>query len=587
MISFSNILQRVLTERMSFKDLYDRSDPARIARSNDVSVRPLRVETMDGDEAWTFSYKSSPSTTGQRWAGYVRFFKEDVSSKESAGELDCIVDCECPDYRYRWAYANTKQDASVVGGNSWSGCINSPPNRTNPDQVPGMCKHLISLGEFLKTKLEPDAPEPEDTPERPTYHPTKIQPKVKVTPTTPQTSDAPDPEDSYSDSREGGTYSDSRGGLQEQGNRLFERMTSFVRSTPVFDVPLRELRESVLLQEGYQRGEWWIDETGNTIFADGDVGDQNHEAVVIQNLVHEILSSFGIHEDEPGELASYEDTIRDGLIGDGQLSEEELKVWNNENVRGGGGGPSEIIIKKLLEDGTYKDQKQAEDAVYIAYGSSSRDARNYAMRYWRWKIMKNVGGSLEVQTWELKPEDLGIIVRGAWEIMDDYEDDEPEPEDVGEIPGPKVNVTVQSSGKRFSEIPLAAMEKKMPAALHHYQSGVHVGYTETITEDFHHLHKEYRLYEGHRKIVAVFEDNTRLSFEVHFHDKHKEDRDKHRRKAFTKWKSVANEIHGDVPLTNAGNPIQKTWKESFRLALKDPRMEEFIRTKQHRAAFPR
>ena len=71
---------------------------------------------------------------------------------------------------------------------------------------------------------------------------------------------------------------------------------------------------------------------------------------------------------------------------------------------------------------------------------------------------------------------------------------------------------------------------------------------ETISEmlmgnSYHHSHKDYRLYEGNRHIVAVFEDNSRLKFEVHFREKHGPDKEKWRRKAFTTWKSVANEIH--------------------------------------------
>jgi hypothetical protein len=108
---------------------------------------------------------------------------------------------------------------------------------------------------------------------------------------------------------------------------------------------------------------------------------------------------------------------------------------------------------------------------------------------------------------------------------------------------------------------------------------------ERINEDLHHLHKEYRMYEGFNNIVAIFEDNSKLTFEVHYHNKHKEDRDKHRRRAFTTWKSLASKIHGDVQLNEVGNPMQKSWKQCFEEALKDPKMKEYIRTEKHQKVF--
>ena len=109
--------------------------------------------------------------------------------------------------------------------------------------------------------------------------------------------------------------------------------------------------------------------------------------------------------------------------------------------------------------------------------------------------------------------------------------------------------------------------------------------TEVITEDYHHHHKDYRLFEGNRHIIAVFEDNSRLKFEVHFRDTHGPDREKWRRKAFSKWKTLANEIHGDVQLTEVGNPVQKSWKSSFEEALKHPELQEYIRHSPHHRVF--
>lgn len=337
-----------------------------------------------------------------------------------------------------------------------------------------------------------------------------------------------------------------------------------------------------MMQEAHDRGEWWIDESGQTTFADIDVGDSGHEAIVIEHLTREILSFFEIEADEMGNISEYEESILETLQSQNNWTPEDESQWNSS-------GPSEVIVRKLIEGGAFKDAKQAEDAVYIAYGSNTRDARDYAMKHWNWKIMKTVGKRIEIQTWHLKPEDLSIIVNGIWDIMgeEDLEDTNDTDNIVGDdgYPGPRINVTVQATGKVFYDIPLAVMEKKMPQTLRNYQSGVDVGYTESLNEDYHHLHKEYRLYEGNKHIVAAFDDGSRLSFEVHFRNNHGEDRDKWRRKAFTTWKSCANELHSDVELTEVGNPVEKSWKECFKEALKHPKMKEFIRSNHHQKIF--
>lgn len=226
-------MRRVLTERMSFRDLLRKSDPARVDRSRDVHAKSLKVTTMNEEEAWTFSYKSNPSTTRNRWHGYVRFFKEDAKRKDSADRLDCMVDCDCPDYRYRFAYNNARADAGALGADAWNDNNGQPPRPRSQGGVgdlgEGMCKHLISLGKFLKTKIEPDAPEPREPEEQePTPEPEPVEPKKPIS-TTQQTTDAPEPDDSYSDTRSGD--------LQEVKGNIFEQLDRFAKSNPLFDVP--------------------------------------------------------------------------------------------------------------------------------------------------------------------------------------------------------------------------------------------------------------------------------------------------------------------------------------------------------------
>ena len=236
MISFYNILKRVLTERVTFASIYSRSESGRKERGRqDVNVKPMRVMTLDQNEAWAFSYKSSPSTTGHRWHGYIQFFKENVKSETDASRLQCMVDCDCPDYRYRYAYNNAQAGAGRIGkhpewpyGNDNNGQKWKPRSQGGVgDYGVGMCKHLCALGEFLKTKISPEAPEPEDEPPAPKK---KVNPQTLPPAKAPQTSKAPDPEDTYDDSRTG---SDT---LMEGVSPLYTRLEAFSKSNPEFTV---------------------------------------------------------------------------------------------------------------------------------------------------------------------------------------------------------------------------------------------------------------------------------------------------------------------------------------------------------------
>lgn len=258
MISFAKIMRQVLTERMSFKDLLGAAGTTRPYKTDPntnradrgrahVNARSIRVMATENGEAWTFRYKSdhATSTTNSPYHGFVKFFKE-IYDKDnvSANDLDCMVDCDCPDYRFRFAYNNAQAGAGTIRGqngvpgwkhhNDNNGAAPKPVDQGGVgDYGPGICKHLSALTEYLKTKVEPEAPEPEEEPE-PTTKTLVKQPRPSQAQTT---SDAPDPDDSYSDSRGDSTgYSDSRGGLEESKEIMSQRLTQLVRETPVFDV---------------------------------------------------------------------------------------------------------------------------------------------------------------------------------------------------------------------------------------------------------------------------------------------------------------------------------------------------------------
>lgn len=148
-------LKQLLMEEMTFRQLLDLSDKNRISRARGMDVRSLKIDAQNDGEAWEFSYKSNPSTTGKRHRGYIKFPKKELSSNKSAYAMNCVVDCTCPDFKYKFAYNDAQKGASVVGSKSWNKNNGSTPLPIHR-QV-GLCKHLIALADYLKTKMEKKA----------------------------------------------------------------------------------------------------------------------------------------------------------------------------------------------------------------------------------------------------------------------------------------------------------------------------------------------------------------------------------------------------------------------------------------------
>ena len=144
-------------EELTFRQLFDLSDEARKKRAKSMDVRSLKILPEKDGESWTFSYKSNPSTTGKRHQGYIKFLKGELESGKSAYAMNCIVDCTCPDFKYRYAYNDKQKGASVTGNDSWNKNNGATPQYDENKHV-GLCKHLISLAEYLKTKLDSKKP---------------------------------------------------------------------------------------------------------------------------------------------------------------------------------------------------------------------------------------------------------------------------------------------------------------------------------------------------------------------------------------------------------------------------------------------
>lgn len=142
---------RSLVERMAFNDLLRLSEPKRVVRSNTVTGPPLQIKAGTNGIFYIFNVKSHPSTTGLRHHGYIKFKKP--RRVMPMANIECEVDCDCPDYRYTWAWVNKQRGASRVGPSSLNQAWNQAPRIKNPWNRPGLCKHLLALRKYLEGQM--------------------------------------------------------------------------------------------------------------------------------------------------------------------------------------------------------------------------------------------------------------------------------------------------------------------------------------------------------------------------------------------------------------------------------------------------
>jgi len=143
----------VILERLTFHQLFQATDSGRVDRANTQVRGPaLEVESVQDSNYYYFNMKSFPSTTGLRHKGYIRFFKPRNASPRTYQPLEkqeVIVDCMCPDYKFRFAWANKQRQSGLVGPQSLNKAWNRAPRITNPTGRPSLCKHLAACKDYI------------------------------------------------------------------------------------------------------------------------------------------------------------------------------------------------------------------------------------------------------------------------------------------------------------------------------------------------------------------------------------------------------------------------------------------------------
>lgn len=186
----------------------------------------------------------------------------------------------------------------------------------------------------------------------------------------------------------------------------------------------------ILLEDGPDiRGEYWIID-GDVTFADGDVGDMNHEAYAVDHARRITLEELGGDSDNE-------------VITDEELAKAAHAALTETGVPF---NPDDWYpaVKQL-----FSAQPNAEALIAgLQTALGMGDAREVAMKYWGWKWCRRSN----IATWTFTASDRQQIVRGLNEIVSQEMDADEEGWDTLEI-----TIGVGATGKRYS-MTLAELE---------------------------------------------------------------------------------------------------------------------------------
>jgi len=181
-------------------------------------------------------------------------------------------------------------------------------------------------------------------------------------------------------------------------------------------------------------GEYWIDDSGSSVYADADIGDVGHEGYVIGSVQRDIMDSLGYDKFADREdFEGFKNQLIKDFIEEKGIDPDEVDE-------------DEIFYNALEQNGV------TDEEIAIAEGRGN--ARVYAMKNWGWKAVRGH----HVESWTLTPRDMQIIARGIEDVLDQEGGIEDENED-------EMEFTVSSYQHSPITMTLAELRTGRPEAL--------------------------------------------------------------------------------------------------------------------------
>jgi hypothetical protein len=161
------------------------------------------------------------------------------------------------------------------------------------------------------------------------------------------------------------------------------------------------------------QGEWWLQD-GTAVFADSDVGDINHEHLVIQHCVEHVLDCFEASGNEV--LRALISGIRYFIEADGVDVVAIRTYINDESDSMQKNGDISMTVADDIYDYMLKESKADEQQFKIAMDEGYPDSRLYGVQHLGWIRVQQSN----VEVWEINKTTL---IQAANGLYDAYGED--------------------------------------------------------------------------------------------------------------------------------------------------------------------
>lgn len=149
-------------------------------------------------------------------------------------------------------------------------------------------------------------------------------------------------------------------------------------------------------------GEWWITNDADTIYADGDVGDYNHEGVVQEHMYSQLISELNGNTDTALMWTYLNEVVKEYVADEYDRTE----VWPYPHF-------CALFEKEYLHTMSEEFQQNWKNLCH-------EDLREYAAEHWGWIAVKYDN----ISVWELTEATFKTICRGMNDIFEQQGIDE-------------------------------------------------------------------------------------------------------------------------------------------------------------------
>jgi hypothetical protein len=198
------------------------------------------------------------------------------------------------------------------------------------------------------------------------------------------------------------------------------------------------------------KGEFWADDSGELLFADGDIGDLNHEAIALDFLCRRIFDALDFpftaaQEEWCGAIEFWKKDLRDFLdCVDHHLIEYiEDQILQNLNV------------KKSQDpefDHKWLNPEILHNAIHAAFNFD--DPKLYMVQHEDWiRILDN-----NLETWKVTEERLDVLATAIYNIE-------------GRKPHKSDRFVIESRGENicYNDVPYSVLHRKDMQALQKFK----------------------------------------------------------------------------------------------------------------------